>query len=46
LSVIVSDMTPEEIAARRRKAVKTALLLAGVAVLVFVGFILSGVLRA
>jgi hypothetical protein len=39
-------MTPEEIAARRSKAVKTAWLLAAVAALVFVGFVLSGVLRA
>jgi len=43
---IVAQHDPEEIAARRRQALKTAWLLAAVALLVFLGFILSGVLRA
>ena len=43
---MAAERSPEEIAARRRQAVKTAWALAAVALLVFIGFILSGVLRA
>ena len=37
---------PNDIEARRSKAVRTALLLAFVAVMIFVAFILSGVLES
>ena len=36
----------DSIAARRRRAVRTALLLAAVAALIFIAFILTGVLNA
>ena len=36
----------EELAARRGRAVKTALVLAAVAIAVYVAFILSGVLKS
>jgi hypothetical protein len=42
----VAQHDPEDIAARRKRAMKTAWLLAAVASLVFLGFILSGVLRS
>ncbi len=36
----------EELAARRRRAVKTAWLLAAVALIIFTAFVLSGVLNS
>ena len=38
--------TGQALSARRRRARRTALVMAGVAVLVYAGFILSGVLSA
>ena len=42
----MAKTSKDEIAARRRKALRTAWLLAAVAALIFVAFILSGVLNS
>ena len=39
-----SPLTPAQAAARRKRAVRTALVVGGIAVLIYVAFILSGVL--
>ena len=39
-----TETTPAELAARRKRAVRTALTVGAVAVLIYAGFILSGVL--
>ena len=40
----MTPMTEAQIAARRARARRTALIVAGIAVVIYVGFILSGVL--
>ena len=41
---MMTAIEPDDLAARRRKAVRTALVLAAVAVTVFVAFLLTGVM--
>ena len=41
---MMTAIEPEDLVARRRKAVRTALVLAAVAVTVFVAFLLTGVM--
>ena len=41
---MMTAIEPEDLAARRRKAVRAALVLAAVAVTVFVAFLLTGVM--
>ena len=40
------QLTPEQVAARRKSVVRTAWVIGGIAIAIYVAFVLSGILKA